>query len=205
LVTGRGEARRQLGRDLHDGVGHQLTGLAQKLEHTTRLSMQDAERAEPLFREVGQQLVSLTHEIRTMAHRLYPPELELLGLVGALHERTLSQPHVQIVLEAPEELPDLSAEIETAVYYITLEALTNIAKHAQAQHCQIRLNLLPSGMLELDIHDDGIGLAQPALNGMGMLSMQARAVEVGGTFSIDAQAGKGTTIHVRIPCPTKGG
>lgn len=205
LVTERGEARRQLGRDLHDGVGHQLTGLGQKLEHATRLSAQDSDQAELLFREVSQQIVSLTCEIRGLAHRLYPPELELLGLTGALRERTQGYPNVQIELEAPEEMPGLPAEIETAVYYITLEALTNIAKHAQAQHCQICLNLLQTGTLELEINDNGIGLAQPSIGGLGMLSMQARAVEVGGTFTVDPQPGQGTTIRVRIPCPVKGG
>lgn len=205
LVTERGEARRQLGRDLHDGVGHQLTGLGQKLEHATRLAAQVPDRAEPLFHEVSQQLVSLTREIRAIAHRLYPPELELLGLVGALRERAQGYPNVQIVLEAPEELPRLPAEIETAVYYITLEALTNIAKHAQAQHCHIRLNLLQTGALELEINDNGVGVTQPATGGLGMLSMQARAIEVGGTFTIDTLPGKGTTIRVHIPCPTKGG
>jgi len=205
LVTERGEARRQLGRDLHDGVGHQLTGLGQKLEHATRLSAQDSDQAELLFREVSQQIVSLTREIRGLAHRLYPPELELLGLTGALRERTQGYPNVQIELEAPEEMPGLPAEIETAVYYITLEALTNIAKHAQAQHCQICLNLLQTGTLELEINDNGIGLAQPSIGGLGMLSMQARAVEVGGTFTVDPQPGQGTTIRVRIPCPVKGG
>lgn len=204
LVTERGEARRQLGRDLHDGVGHQLTGLGQKLEHATRLSAQDPDRAEMLFHEVSQQIVSLTREVRGLAHRLYPPELELLGLTGALRERIQNYPHVQIMLEAPEALPSLPAEIETAVYYITLEALTNIAKHAQAQHCQIRLDLLQTGVLEIEINDNGIGLAQPSTGGMGMLSMQARAVEVGGTFTIDTLPSKGTTIHVRIPCLMKG-
>lgn len=205
LVTERGEARRQLGRDLHDGVGHQLTGLGQKLEHATRLSAQDPDRSEPLFREVSQQIVSLTREIRGLAHRLYPPELELLGLTGALRERAQSYLHLQVVVEAPEDLPGLPAEIETAVYYITLEALTNIAKHAQAQHSHIRLNLLQTGALELEINDNGIGLAQSSTGGLGMLSMQARAVEVGGTFTVDTLPGKGTMIRVRIPCPTKGG
>ncbi len=203
LVTGRGEARRQLGRDLHDGVGHQLTGLAQKLDYAVRLSAQDAGQAEPLFREVSRQLASLTQEIRAMAHRLYPPELELLGLAGALRERTQTYPHLPVRLEVPGNLPGLPAEIETAVYYITLEALTNIARHAQAQHCHIRLALTPAGVLELEIHDDGLGLAQPTAGGMGMLSMQARAVEVGGTFSVDTLPGKGTSIRVRIPCLDK--
>lgn len=205
LVTERGEARRQLGRDLHDSAGHQLTGLGQKLEHATRLAAQDPDRAELLFREVSQQIVSLTREIRGLAHRLYPPELELLGLTGALRERTQGYPNVQIELEAPEDLPGLPAEIETAVYYITLEALTNIAKHAQAEHCQIRLNLLQTGTLELEINDNGIGLAQSSTGGLGMLSMQARAVEVGGTVTVDTLPGKGTLIRVRIPCPVKGG
>lgn len=205
LVTERGEARRQLGRDLHDDVGHQLTALVQQLEHLKIIVQNEPLGAESTFSTMNQQLVNLTTHVRELAHQLFPPELELLGLVGALRERVLAHPNLKVVLDAPEDLPVLPAEIETAVYYITLEALTNIEKHAQAQICHIQLRLHPSQplpMLKLTIRDDGRGLTEPPLGGLGLLSMQARTAEVGGTYSIDTLPGGGTIISVHIPCQT---
>ncbi len=205
LVTERGEARRQLGRDLHDGVGHQLTALVQQLEHLKNIMQKDPHGAESTFSSMNQQLVYLSSHVRELAHQLFPPELELLGLAGALRERILTHPNLKVILDAPEDLPGLPAEIETAVYYIALEALTNIEKHAQAQSCHINLRLHPSQslpMLKFTIRDDGRGLAEPSLGGIGLLSMQARAAEVGGTFVMDTLPGGGTTISVHIPCPT---
>jgi signal transduction histidine kinase len=144
--------------------------------------------------------------VRTLAHQLFPPELALLGLVGALRERAQTHPTLRIRVEAPELQP-LPAEIETALYYIALEALTNIEKHARAQTCTIRLR--PGGdgrrggaLLQLEISDDGVGLPASPSGGLGLLSMQARATEVGGTCSIAPRAGRGTTVTARVPCGT---
>jgi len=205
LVSERGEARKRLGRDLHDDVGHQLTGLAQQLEHAKNVMQKDPLCAEPIFSVVNHQLVSLTTHVRELAHQLFPPELEILGLAGALRERALSHPNLKMMIHAPEDLPGLPAEIEIAVYYITLEALTNIEKHAQARTCQIDLDLRASSpvtTLELRIRDDGRGLVEARSGGMGLLSMQARAAEVGGTFTVDTMPDGGTAITVRIPCAT---
>jgi signal transduction histidine kinase len=209
LVTERGEARRQLGSDLHDGVGHQLVGLSRQVERVMSISAHDPGLAHSLLTEVHQQLVTLTQHVRGLAHRLFPPELELLGLIGALRERAQTHPSLRIEIDAPEQLPPLPAEIETAVYYIALEALTNADQHASARKCRVRLRLssLPSVLqatvLELDIRDDGRGLPLTTPRGLGLLSMQARAAEVGGTCSVEPNPGGGTAVIVRIPCPAK--
>lgn len=205
LVTERGEARRQLGRDLHDGVGHQLTALVQQLEHLKNVMHKDPSAAESTLSTMNRQLEQLTTHVRELAHQLFPPELELLGLAGALQERSLTHPKLKITVEAAKDLPVLPAEIETAVYYIALEALTNIEKHAQALSCQIDLRLLPSQpfpLLKLTVRDDGRGLVEAPLGGIGLLSMRARAAEAGGTFAMDSLPGGGTVISVHIPCPT---
>jgi signal transduction histidine kinase len=106
-------------------------------------------------------------------------------------------------------LPPLPAEIEAAAYYIALEALTNMDKHARAQVCHVRLRLSAdhvapqAAVLELDIRDDGRGMPSRTHGGLGLLSMQARAAEVGGTCCIEPDPGGGTAVSVRIPCPTK--
>jgi signal transduction histidine kinase len=208
LVTERGEARRQLGSDLHDNVGHQLVGLTRQVERVTALTADDPALTSSLT-DISRQLVTLTRQVRGLAHRLFPPELELLGLIGALREHAQTHSGLRIQVDAPESLPPLPAELESAAYYIALEALTNVDKHAGARACEIRLRLIPNpsvlqaSQLELDITDDGRGMTSPTDIGLGMLSMQARAAEVGGVCRIEANPGGGTAVKVRIPCPTK--
>lgn len=207
IVTERGEARRRLGSDLHDVVGHQLVGINRQLQHALHELGQNPVQARHHLAKIDSQLTALTNQVRQLAHQLYPPELELLGLVGALHEQAQTHPTLEIMLDAPERLPKLSAEVETAVYTISLEAITNIEKHAQAQTCTIHLRLNAAShppLLELEIVDDGDGIAVGANAGLGVLSMQARAAEVGGVCKIMAnERGGGTAVTVRIPCSIK--
>ena len=138
----------------------------------------------------------MAQEVRGLAHALFPPELALLGLVEAIRERTLAYAQMPVQVVAPLALPPLPAEIEAALYAITLEALTNIDKHACASRCLIRFQMMQGTahggpQLELVICDDGTGLPATAGRGVGVLSMQARAIEVGGTCQIDGQPGQG--------------
>jgi len=203
IVAEREEARRRLGSDLHDGVGHQLAGLARKAELATNLLERDPTAARVMLAEVTQQLNIAITQVRGLAHQLHPPELELLGLVGALRERAQVQSNFAIRVDAPDSLPPLPTAIETAAYYIALEALTNVEKHAGAKSCHIRLALMESHppMLELDVTDHGRGLPPDLTNGLGLLSMQARAAEVGGTCYIESNPHGGAQVSVRLPCP----
>ncbi len=210
IVTERGEARRRLASDLHDGVGHQLVALTRQIERVTpRPPDSSAMLSAELLTDVKQRLVALTTQTRSLAHQLYPPELEVLGLSGALQEHVQSYSAFRILMDAPPSMPRLPAEIETAAYYIALEALTNVDKHANAGTCWIRLRLSPADLatrlqwLELDIEDDGQGVAANKAHGLGLLSMQARAAEVGGTCHVTPKPGGGTAIFVRIPCILK--
>ncbi len=210
IVATSDETRRRLGNDLHDGVGHQLTGLARQTERAASLLEHDPEKAQSILSEVTHQLNAAITQVRQLAYQLHPPELELLGLVGALRERILTWHALAIRLDAPETMPPLPGALETAAYYIALEALTNVEKHAGARSCYIRMAYVPAAsisqpaMLELDVSDDGQGLSTANNHGLGLLSMQARAAEVGGTCSIQSNPLQGTHIRVRLPCPTLG-
>jgi signal transduction histidine kinase len=115
-------------------------------------------------------------------------------------------PNLSIRADLPESLPHLPTAIESAAYYIALEALTNVTKHAEATSCELRLRLANRGSescrpgLELVVLDNGRGMAFDGPIGLGLLSMQARAAEVGGVCTIDANPGGGTRISVRLPC-----
>jgi signal transduction histidine kinase len=209
IVAAREEARRRLGSDLHDGVGHELAGLARQVETAVSLLDQDATVARQMLVGVKQQINIAIGQVRQLAHQLHPPELELLGLVGALRERAFTHPSLVIRLDAPEGLPPLPPAIETAAYYIALEALTNVEKHTIARSCRLRLALTTSDLplytavLEMDIVDDGPGLPAERANGLGLLSMQARAAEVGGTCCLESGPAGGTRVIVHLPCPAE--
>ena len=208
IVEAEEETRRRLGSDLHDGVGHQLTGLARKAERAASLLEQNSSAARDLLTDIQTQLDLTILLVRQLAHQLYPPELELLGLIGALRERIQANDDPSLIVRAdlPEALPHLPTAIESAAYYIALEALTNVSKHAGATSCELRLTLANSGSepcrsgLELEVLDNGRGMAFHGPTGLGLLSMQARAAEVGGVCTIDANPGGGTRITVRLPC-----
>ncbi len=205
IVDAREETRRRLGSDLHDGIGHQLTGLARKTEQAARQAKaEDPETAAQTLTEITQQLNATIAQVRALAHQLHPPELETLGLIEALREQSQAHPGLSIRLAAPGILPILPAAVETAVYYIALEAMTNIEKHAEAQTCQICLSIDPPSLpnlavLTLEISDDGVGMPDSMRDGLGLLSMQGRAAEVGGTSQVVHNASGGTTVRIRIP------
>lgn len=198
MVAAREEARRRLGSDLHDGVGHELAGLARQVETAASLLDHNPTSARQMLTAVTQQLNTAISQVRHLAHQLHPPELELLGLAGALRERALTHSGLLIRLDAPESLPPLSPAVETAAYYIALEALTNVEKHTDGRACRLRLALV-DGVLEMEITDDGPGLPTARSNGLGLLSMQARAAEVGGSCRLESSAGKGTRVIIRLP------
>ena len=204
IVETREETRRRLGSDLHDGVGHQLAGLARKTEQAASQLESDPQAAAGLLIEVNQQINATIVQVRSLAHQLHPPELEVLGLVDALREQLPSHSDLAIRLNVSGSIPPLPAAVETAAYYIVLEALNNIEKHAAARSCQINLDVgtqdsihLPA--LILEITDDGTRRPAQKGEGLGILSMQGRAAEVGGSCQIITHSGGGTSVQVRLP------
>jgi signal transduction histidine kinase len=200
LVTSREEERRRLRRDLHDGLGPQLASLTLKLE-TARNRLAYDPLAQTLLSDLTGRTQNAVADIRRLVYALRPPALDELGLLAALRELTLQySDQVAMHLDAPTCLPELSAAVEVAIYRIAQEALTNVVRHAAAQHCDIRLVLdEPSGWLSLSVQDDGCGIPQGRSVGVGLISMRERAEELGGTWTIEPMPTGGTHILVRLP------
>jgi two-component system NarL family sensor kinase len=144
-----------------------------------------------------------------VVYDMRPPALDELGLAGAIRARAAQVEQgqeagmsgaVPVVVEAPETLPPLPAAVEVAAYRIAQEALTNVARHAQANSCRVRL-WLGDGGLGLDIEDDGVGLPAARPVGLGLRSMQERAAELGGACRLLSQPGGGTRVSVWLPAP----
>ena len=145
LVTAREEERRRLRRDLHDGLGPALAGMAMKLDaaRTRRRS-----GLEQLLGELRAETQDAIADIRRVVYELRPPALDELGLVGALREQAARLSGVEAAAPVarragrrPGDAPPLPAAVEVAAYRIATEALTNVARHAGASRCTVRLAL----------------------------------------------------------------
>ncbi len=204
LVNTREEERRRMSRDLHDGLGPTLASLSQLIDTARVLVARDPDAAVTLLGNVKDQIKLTITDIRRLVYALRPPVLDELGLVSAIGEHIgrYNQPNgLQVSINAPDHLSMLPAAVEVAAYHIALEALTNVARHANAQTCCIRL-WLESGLC-LEITDDGDGLLADKHAGVGLTSMRERAAELGGEFKIEPGTTHGTRVWARLPLPTE--
>lgn len=206
LVSAREEERRRLRRDLHDGLGPMLGSLTLKLDAARRLMRQDQDAADAVLNSLKAQTQTAIADIRRLVYALRPPALDELGLVGALRETAVdygrpatNDARLDVVVEASEPLGPLPAAVEVAAYHIAQEALTNVARHARAQQCTIRLWCGAAGFLCLDITDDGHGLPPAYRPGVGLGSMRERAAELGGHCTIESRSQGGTVVRARLP------
>jgi signal transduction histidine kinase len=201
LVATREEERRRLRRDLHDGLGAQLAGLNVQAGALRRLIPRDPDAAEEVVVELRDEIRSAIADIRRLVYDLRPPALDDLGLVEALRqlaERYGSKDEaLSVLVESSEDIPDLPAAVEVAVYRITQEALTNVARHARARTCVVRLTV--DGGMGLEIVDDGVGIPKARSAGVGLSSMHERASELGGSCTVEAVPEDGTRVLVRLP------
>ncbi|MDX6485377.1 MAG: hypothetical protein QOF43_530, partial [Gaiellaceae bacterium] len=199
LIAAREEERLRLRRDLHDGLGPTLAALVFKVGLIRDSVRVDPARSERLLIELGRETKDAIADIRTLVYALRPPALDELGLVGAVREQAAllaETAGLDIVVESPE-LPELPPAVEVAAYRIVIEALTNASRHANASRCDVDLRLADG--LELDISDDGVGLADDCRPGVGLRSMRERAYELGGRFDTGRSPAGGTTIHASLP------
>jgi signal transduction histidine kinase len=222
LVATREEERRRLRRDLHDGIGPTLTGLALQLNAARKLVRSKPEDAEESLARIEQRTEETIAEMRRLIYGLRPPALDDLGLIPSIYQQAQSQGMVELStgtetderlehrtvfsMNAPEKLPPLPAAVEVACYRIVQEALTNVARHAHARTCLVRLSVdRGSGVLEVEITDDGVGISGGRVAGVGLSSMRERAEELGGTLAVERGSEGGTLVLARLPLPVPKG
>lgn len=203
LVTAREEERRRLRRDLHDGLGPALASQGLKLAAAKQLLQHNPASVEPLLNEVIAQTQETVNDVRRLVYGLRPPALDERGLAEAVRDHVTQSVSgsggLQVqVGEVPATLPALPAAVEVAAYRIALEALTNVIRHAHAQHCSIQFQGNPD-KLQIDITDDGRGLPIELRVGVGLRSMRERAEELGGTLTVKAAPNGGTQVSATLP------
>ena len=187
-------------RDLHDGLGPVLTGIAFRADAAGNVLHDDPERAEVLLRELRASASDAIGDVRRLVYDLRPPALDELGLVGALrrHAQQLDGGRPTVAVHAPEPLPPLRAAVEVAAYRIAVEALINAVRHAGANHVDVHVSCCcsPEG-LTLAVTDDGPG-DREWVAGVGLTSMRERVAELGGTLTA-GPAGSGGRVSARLP------
>ena len=191
--------RRRLARELHDQTGQELTSVLLGLKAVEE-AQTDEERAESLA-TVREQVVETLHDVRRLAVELRPKALDDFGLVAALErlrdtfaERT--QMRVDLEANVGDRLP---TDVETALYRIVQEALTNIVKHAEASAISIVLARRERSITAV-IEDDGRGFTPEGDgDGLGLLGMRERLALLGGKLKIESSPGAGTTIVAEVP------
>jgi signal transduction histidine kinase len=205
LMSVQEDERRRLSRELHDGVGQSLTAVVSHLWLLERrLPPDDAESRAQASEARGLAAKTLA-EIRELSQLLRPSLLDDWGLVPSLEAQVKAfraRQEIDAELRA-DGLPDrLPAELETAVYRIVQEALTNVARHARATTVRVALRHVGDA-LHLDIVDNGVGYPRngnrPAKPGLGLLSIRERVRALGGEVTLTSERGAHLSIVVPIP------
>jgi signal transduction histidine kinase len=191
--------RRRLARELHDETGQALTSILLGLKAVE--DARDAGQRDDAFAELHELVVATLQDVRRLAVELRPKALDDFGLVPAL--RRLAQSFTEqigIAADVEAYLGDgrLPAEIETALYRLVQEALTNVVKHARASRVSISL-VRRTGSVSAVIEDDGVGFSGPSGDGLGLVGMRERVGLLNGRLVVESRPGRGTTIVAEVP------
>jgi len=193
--------RRRLARELHDETGQALTSILLGLKALEENSEDSASRA--ATEELRELVVSTLQDVRRLAVELRPSALDDFGLVAALERLATSfaeQTGISVDFQsalADERLPE---EVETALYRIVQESLTNVVKHAQARRVSILL-ARKNGAVKAVVEDDGQGFdpAEQTDDGYGLMGMRERLALLGGRLEVESGRDGGTTIAAEVP------
>lgn len=211
FLSAQEDERRRITADLHDGLGQNLTTML------LRLSVLADSATTAAVRENAAALRAIASsslaEIRELVRETRPPALDDLGLAAAL-ERQLADLAAATGIAATFSWPDgegrrFTPEIETAVYRVVQEAVTNAARHAAAGRIEVVLAATPQ-ILTATVRDDGRGFdvraaLQPARQPFGLLGMRERVAVFGGSVDVTSEPGRGTVVEARIPLAAGGG
>ena len=188
--------RRRVERDLHDGAQQRLMALTMNLRLARDRLDTDPGATGELLDEAMDELAAATAELRELARGIHPVLLSERGLRAALGGLADRSPVPVEILETPDER--LPAPVEMATYFVVAEALTNVARYADAEVATVRVERR-NGTLEVEIRDDGGGGADPT-SGTGLSGLADRVAALDGSFAVRSPAGQGTTVEARIPC-----
>ena len=208
LITAQEEERKRVARELHDELGQTLSSTALSVEIAQRAVESDPNRVTQHLEQAHDLIADATDRMYDLILGLRPSVLDDLGLLPALRshmERTLQPEGISVEIDGSGLSERLPPHLETALFRIFQEAISNIIRHAHANHVTLRI-ATKDELLEASIIDDGVGFESEAIQsdgverrGLGILGMRERATLVGGEIDIDSGPGRGTRLRVIIP------
>jgi PAS domain S-box-containing protein len=205
LMTMQDQERRRIARDLHDGLGQELAVAKMVLDRM--LLQKPANPQDDSWSQASTIVDRAIQQVRTMSHLLHPPLLDEVGLLSALSwyvEGLTKRSGIDTSLEVqPPDFPRLASEVETAVFRIVQEALTNVFRHSGARKVGVSLTQ-KNGVIVVAVRDDGKGVGkkvvdlEPGAVGVGIGGMKQRAKEFGGELRL-TNVNPGTLVELTLP------
>jgi len=195
IIAAADAERRRIERDLHDGAQQRMVAVAVTLGLAQSRFESDPEGAFQLIGQAREEAQHAVKELRELARGIHPAVLSDRGL-GAALEALAGRAPVPVEVSGVPEQP-IAPDIEAAAYFVTAEALTNVAKYANARTASVRLSL-DDGRLRVCVEDDGVGGADLSA-GTGLRGLRDRVDALDGRLEIESPLGQGTTITVEMP------
>ena len=202
IVQAADAARRKIERDLHDGAQQRLVTMAIEVRLARSRAVKEPASAAPFLQRLGEELSEASAELRELARGIHPAVLTDRGLGPAIEALTARAPVPVEILEVPDDR--LPPAIETTAYFTVAEALTNVAKYAQATHVTVRLAHEGDEAVVVEVRDDGVGGAR-AEAGSGLRGLADRMAACDGTLSVTSPPGEGTLLRAVLPLNGSGG
>jgi signal transduction histidine kinase len=204
------EERKRIARGLHDDTGQALSTLIFELERLEGVLPADAPELKRRLAATRKLAVCALDDLRKVVYDLRPTMLDDLGLAAAIRwyaRAKLEEGGIQVRFERFDEMIRLAPEVETALFRIAQEAISNILHHADAKLVALRLGC-ENGYACLEVEDNGCGFDVATVTGQalrrrrfGLLGIQERADWVGGEVALDSEPGQGTCLRIRVPMP----
>ena len=208
LLRTRDDERRAIARELHESAGQTLAAVKMSLGRLREVLPESDHQVNKFLESAVQLAETAIREIRTLSYLMHPPMLDEAGLRSAVRwyaKGFTERSGIPIEVFIPEDFGRHRQEIETTLFRIVQEALTNIHRYSGSRTASIRLTV-EDGLVHAVIQDDGCGLSNPGTThgtdfplGVGILGMRERVQQLNGTFEIYTAAGKGTTIRTTLP------
>ncbi|HME05514.1 MAG TPA: histidine kinase [Bryobacteraceae bacterium] len=199
MVRAQEDERRAISRELHDEAGQSFSAILMEAESLLELAPPNGSASHlESIRLLAKRGIT---ETRNMALLLRPSMLDDFGLVPALNwqaKEASKRAGFRVHLSAGEQANELPEEHKMCIYRVVQEALTNVARHAQAAAVQVDVHNLP-GKIRLTVQDDGSGFDAHRTRGLGILGMEERVAHLGGTLEIDSAPGRGSLLKVELP------
>jgi signal transduction histidine kinase len=195
LAAAADDVRRRVVRDLHDGAQQRLVHTVVTIKLATH-ALDRGEDPRPLLEEALAQADAANVELRELAHGILPSVLARGGLRAAIETLAHRTP---VPVDADLSVDRLPSALEATAYFVVAEALTNVAKYAEAEHARVSA-CVEHGCLHIEVQDDGVGGARP--DGGGLVGLGDRIAALDGRLRIDSPRGGGTRVDAYIPLPT---